>query len=232
LKHIFKKVFSPSWKIDKLLLKQEAMLKIALLEIGIDTKWVEIQVDHLNGYCKINGIVFELIFPKVHFFYCREALFKVPKTRRFYFDGYPGDDEGRKEMLFPFKGKDSLITFTDQGRRREYKGSLNEDYFTKIASSKFTLCPHQKDWPNPNSRIWTYRFVEACMGFSIPVVFNKTPLSKTFVDGFYYVFDDNISEGQNIQVDDYDAHLLRNFKLAEKRFTFQEEHVSKIWQTL
>ncbi|MBU3940296.1 hypothetical protein KJ942_12390, partial [bacterium] len=49
------------------LLKQEAMLRLALKEEGLDYKDFDIEIDHINGINYINGIELPIIYPKSFF---------------------------------------------------------------------------------------------------------------------------------------------------------------------
>lgn len=210
---------------NKQMLRQEALLRISLLEIGLDPGWFNIKVDHKNGRSAINGYEVGLVFPRV-FFEVGEHYSKVEKKYEFQFNGFIGTDRARQKMIRPFEGEASLITFSMDGRAKHAKGMFNAKYFNEIASSKFTLCPHQQDWPHKNSIIWTYRFVDACIGYSIPVVFRRTPLSESFTKGIYYVFDDEVFDAKKIYEREKAAD---NFMLARKRFTFSEKCCEDLW---
>ena len=206
-------------------LKQEAMLHIALCEAGIKPGSQRISVDHINGRSNVSGIEVGLVFPKIFFDYAEALYCAGEKTITYYFDGYQGDDDGRKTMLKPFTIlDDAVIVFSRTGREQQSKGRFNVEYYRQISESKFVLCPHQKDWPYSDSVIWTYRFVEACMAGAIPVVFNETPLSREFTQGIQFVSDKEALSGV-----EYDIDVVRcNMLVARERFTLSDENVSRI----
>lgn len=209
-------------------LKQEAILYIALCEIGINPSKIEINIDHKNGTAEAAGVQLGLVFPKIFFNLARE-MHREEKEFDFCFDGYVGVDEGRRTMLEPFAERNSIINFTRTGRELQSKGSFNCDYYELLARSKFALCPHQEDWPYPNSVIWTYRFVEACMAGAVPVVFTKTPLSEEFTAGLTYYHDDIVLQShppftKNI--------LQQNYEVAMSRFTLSNTQTNQLYKAL
>ncbi|WP_341710284.1 hypothetical protein [Limnobacter sp.] len=226
MRHIIKKYWGKHR--SKALLKQEAMLKIALLEIGVSPEWVKIEVDHLNGMCLINKIPMNVIFPRVYFDIIEPKDIDKRKND-FYFNGYKGGDGGRERLMKPFEKKGGLVIYSENGRRKENKGQFNKDYMVEMSDSKYSLCPHQLDWPHKSSTIWTYRFIEACIAFSIPVVFEQTPLSKEFIGGFRYVTDRMVlSEKLNFDNED----VKHNWKLARERHTISEKIEEDIWRSI
>lgn len=209
-------------------LKQEALFKMSLLEIGIDPSKVSVKVDHVYGENFIQGMRFGLIFPKM-FFQISSQLKNHHKTVDFFFDGYPGDDDGRKALLQPFACRNSIIRYSDNGRKATSKGVYNKHYFDDMACSRFALCPNQKDWPHKHNFVWTYRFVEACMAFSIPIVFRETPLSDEFTKGISYIYDDQIlQEEHHFEIETAE----RNFEAARHKFTFSDDAVDLILTNL
>lgn len=205
-------------------LKQEALFKMSLLEIGIDPSRVSVKVDHVYGENFIQGMRFGLIFPK-YFFQISSQLKNQKKTVDFFFDGYPGDDEGRKTLLQPFVHRNSIIRYSNNGRKPTSKGVYNKPYFDDMASSRFALCPNQKDWPHKQNFVWTYRFVEACMAFSIPIIFRETPLSDEFTTGISYFYDDQILQEEHyFEIETAE----KNFEAARHKFTFSDADVDLI----
>lgn len=213
---MLKRIVNRIGRKDKVLLKQEALLMISLLELGLDVRRLRIKVNHIDGISYVNDIKLGLVFPK-YFFDLSRSNENVKKTRKYYFSGHDDGEGTRLTMMKKFISEDSLIEVTERGRKPESKGAYNHEYFQEMAKSTFSLCPHQKSWPYKNSVIWTYRFVESCMAFSLPVIFHETKLSESFIEGFDYIYDD---------VDDVEVEkssLVKNFELALIRFTISED---------
>lgn len=213
----------------KKVLKQEALLEKALKEKGIPLKDLKIEIDHLNGKNKINGIETDVIFPE-SFFVSAEKLVPTDKKIDFYFNGNMSNTGSREDMLKPFMNrKNSLVINSNVGRINFFKHRFNKNYYEGLAQSKFGLCPHQSDWPGPIENIWTYRFIECCMVKSIPVVFDETPLGVNFTNGFHFQLSSEIINGECF----YSSEKAEsNFKLVKERFSLTDELVLKIKHTL
>lgn len=210
------------------LLKQEAMLKMSLLEIGIDPSMIKIRIDHANGKCYVDDKIFDVIFPKVFFETC-SLMHNSEKIYKYYFNGYMGSDKNRIDLLKPFVNNDAVIRYSEDGRNKNCKGSFNVNYFNEMSLSKYTLCPHQKNWPHKDSIIWTYRFIEACMIGSIPVVFRDTPLSDSFTMDFKFIYDNEVLSGADIYSE---KNVIDNYELARKKFSFGEKDVISLWENV
>ena len=131
----------------------------------------------------------------------------------------------RKEMLAIFEGPESFIEASQYGRNRNTKYSFNEEYYTLIRSSYFSLCPHQADWTGPVESMWTYRFIESTFAKSLPIVFRLAPCSEVFMQGFQYYWDNEVHSLEN-----HEEKLAANRRLAEERFFFTPEEVKQIKQ--
>nr|WP_321278083.1 hypothetical protein [uncultured Vibrio sp.] len=197
------------------ILKQEAMLRLALKEEGLNYKHFTIEIDHVNGYNYVNGVRLPIIYPRS--FFTKSDELKKDKKIDFYFNGNMSDSGGRKEMLKPFLTYNSLIEESDFGRLYSNKTVYNHDYFSSLASAKFGLCPHQKDFLGEPDTMWTYRFIESCMCKSIPLVFVETPLGRKFIDGFTVV--ENID--LDTITDDFSIKIAEeNYELCKSRHSF------------
>lgn len=206
------------------LLKQEAMLRLALKEEGIDYRNLTIKIDHINGINFINGIELPIIYPKS--FFQKAKKFHTPeKVLTYYFNGNMSDSGGRKKMLSKFLIPDSKIVESDYGRLTFAKNKFNKTYYSELATSKFGLCPHQKDFVGNQETMWTYRFIECCMVLTIPVVFKETPLGEKFLNGFYYLNDEEVLL-DNVLYDHEQA--LRNFRLSLQKFTLSQDIVLRL----
>ena len=171
--------------LNKPILKQEILLKKALIEEGIDLSTVKILCYHDIGVSKVNGINFGIKYPKSIFNKVSNLITKKKKYD-FYFNGNTNDSGNRKILLKPFKNLEkSLIISSNDGRKLKNKGKFNLDYFINFAQSKYGLCPHQMDWVSSFDNMWTYRFIESCFAGAIPVLFKETPLGKKFIDKFF-----------------------------------------------
>ena len=73
--------------------------------------------------------------------------------------------------------------------------------------------------------MWTYRIIECCMVKTIPVVFEKAPLSESFVEGYTYLLDKIALTGQCKY--DYLA-AKNNYDLVFSRHSLNENVIKEI----
>lgn len=203
------------------LLRQEELLIRALSERKIELNRNSISTDHLNGINKIGTIQTGVIYPD-SFFRKAKKLHSLAKDYVFYFNGFIEPAGGRKELLEGFTIRpDSKIVESSTGRKRFMKSRFNSVYFRGLASSRFALCPIHTNWPGDPQTAWTYRFIDAVIAGTLPVVFEETPLGDTFVDGFYLL---SVEEAKTLKISeqDYQRMIKHNFDLAQQRFRLPE----------
>ncbi len=144
-------------KPKKKLKKQEALFTEALKEAGYAIQPGDVRIDHELARCYYQSKDYNLIFPLRFLRLSRQLNFM--KTYDYCFRGL---QTPRRDWVRQFEGERSKITFTDQGRKIE-KDLFDTAYYQEMASSKFTLCP-------AGDFKWTYRFFEAAMCMSIPII--------------------------------------------------------------
>jgi len=179
-------------------LKQEALFWEALDEAGIKG---EKRVDHINARCYVNNREYNVIFS---FRYLKEIK-NLNKDKKYNFC-FVGKETENRQWVKKFNFQDSYIQFTDKGRKVN-KSFLDTDYYQIMSSSNFTLCP-KGDFK------WTYRFYEAIMCMSIPVV-DPSGIEPT-MDGFTYYrhTDEDIVFSQEICRKNYLLFLERHTLLS------------------
>jgi len=209
----------------RLVMLQRRLLELALEEVGLHSQKLKITIDHINGRANVSGVEVGIVYPRQ--FFANAVNLPGEKMRDYYFNGAMPESGGRKQMLQPYVDRaESLIVSSIEGRNNRKKGQFNTDYYSGLRASRFTLCPHQADWPGPKETMWTYRFVEACIAKSIPIVFRETPLGDQFVNGFHFLWDDK-------EPHVYDEALaIKNRRLALERFTLSAEQHSAILDKL
>lgn len=208
-------------------LRQEALLLCSLVEIGINPTKVSIAIDHINGYNIVNGIKFDVCYPK-YYFQLTQPFIGLERTHQYHFDGHPGQGNERVELLEKYRNN-GYIRYTNLGHQTFTKAHFNADYFSKLASAKYGICPHQPDWPHPDSRIWTYRFIECCMVGTIPMTLHQSPLSQSFTDGFSFF---QTTETQEVPPKRNKIDVRENRKLAEQRFTINSDTTFSLYEKL
>ena len=198
------KVYSPK--------RQEALLRLCLNEIGLDDSF---SINHDKGINIVNQKKYGILYPlsfylKAYQIYCEEN-----KNIFASFQGYINYEGGRAKMLEPFMArKDCLIIDDSYGRKKSNKFKFNDDYFRTMSKSKFVLCPHHVNWNGDKSTLWTYRFLEAIMARSIPIVFRETPLNKEFTGDYIFFYSDEIPS--NIVDEEYDKIVDKNYSILIK----------------
>lgn len=163
-------------------LLQEILARQSLRELGVS--YNSLQVNHLDGINAVDGVDLDVLYPLS---WVRRSLrLTQEKIYRYVFIGLIGPD--RSDSLNPYRNRsDTFLKETRLQRLPLRKGRFRSSYWTPMHQSEFALCPQRSDWPGSKSRAWTYRFVEATLSFSIPVVFDETPLGSDFVKDYCFV---------------------------------------------
>ena len=144
--------------MQKPLKLQEFFFRTALLEIGIVGG--DVKLDHKKGLCFHPNLgTVPLVFPIA----LVEQVRRIPKkkTLEYFFMGTL--TEARNWLL-----KYDNVCNSDYGRDPERKYEFHIEYFEKLCACKFALAP-TGDCP------WSYRFFEAIMCYSIPVIGDNDP---------------------------------------------------------
>jgi hypothetical protein len=168
-----------------------------------------IKEDHLNGCNYINNIKIPITFP----LYIRNYISNLSKQKIFnYF--YKGTITGTKLWVLPYKNQNNSIIEESKRGRTKLKYEIDENYYKEMSSAKFTLCP--TEWGNHETS-WTYRFFEAIMCLSIPILENNS--NDQFKHNYFFYFNtDNHVYDEQKAIDNYNKfinshHFLNNLKL-------------------
>lgn len=202
-------------------LRQEALLRKALREEGINDNRLKIEIDHLNGFNYINSKKFNIIYPRSFIKKINHLTQKfTEKKYDFYFNGYVENGTLRQEFLTNFQTKNSLIIKSQQGRSKYGKAAFNKNYYIGLIQSNFSLCPNQDDYviEAKKENLWTYRFIESCFAKSFPILVKELPHGKNFVKNFNF---EVLSCESCIQDINYTKEMIEsNFRKAVKKHTF------------
>lgn len=206
-------------------LKQEALLRKALKEEKIQTSKLDIKIDHTNGINYIGSMQLPIIYPKSFFSKASKLTKNIKKNISYYFNGYMPEEGGRRLLMEPFMNLSANIINSQEGRIGRKKAKFNSSYFKELSEAKYGLCPHQMDWKGPRESMWTYRFIECCMVKTIPVIFEKAPLSEAFIEGYTYLLDDIALTGQC----EYDSLAANNnYNLVVSQHSLNTHVVNEI----
>lgn len=142
------------------MLLQEFFFKSALKEAGININ-PPYEINHKTGNNINSGIHYPIIFPIERFNKINHIKSATKKNHSYYFRGLLTN---KKKWILDFQNKqNSLIEFNKNGRNPKIKYQFDTTYYTDMCSAKFTLCPTDV-YP------WSYRFFEAIMCGSIPIL--------------------------------------------------------------
>jgi len=206
--------------------RQEALLRLCLTELN---RKVDYSINHDTGVNIIESQVFGILYPLS--FFLKADTYSFNQEKRFYasFQGFIDLAGGRLKMLKPFMNRnDCLIINDNYGRNVLNKFKFNDEYFKNMSMSRYVLCPHHVNWKGDIHKLWTYRFLEAIIAKSIPVVFRETPLSIEFTNGFDFFYDDQIPT--DLSDEDYNEIVNKNYRhllLNNSTITLMKHNASK-----
>jgi hypothetical protein len=186
-------------------------LKKAIHEIG-STKHSDnhqLRIDHKNGCNYIDTIKIPITFP----IYLLKYIDTIDKTKMYDYN-FVGTITEKRKWIRKYTDN-SIITNSNYGRNPDTKYEIDKNYYDIISKSKFTLTP-TGDCP------WSYRFFEAIMCLSIPILENKSDdIYKN--EYFYYVDNDKHVYSKDIAIQNYNIfvnskHFLKNIRELDKIF--------------
>lgn len=141
-------------------------LKQALLELpglcGISES--SLVVDHKHGTNKIAGVQVPVTFPQR----LKNRVARMDKIKSLNYV-YIGTVTPRRAWILPYASKtDSVVRKSLYGRTKSTKYTFDTNYYQTMCRSRFTLTP-------TDEYNWSYRFFEAILCLSIPVVEKNSP---------------------------------------------------------
>uniref|UniRef100_A0A6C0CPB2 RXYLT1 C-terminal domain-containing protein n=1 Tax=viral metagenome TaxID=1070528 RepID=A0A6C0CPB2_9ZZZZ len=152
-------------------------LKKAILEIRNNIDNLDLDELHYEGINKINHFYLPVTFPK----YLRDFIKNIDKTKSLDYN-FIGNILDNRKWVEKYKYKDnSHVKESNTGSDVNRKYNIDENYYSIVSKSKFTLCPIG-DCP------WSYRLFEAIMCFSIPVVEKNS--TDIFIKDYHFLYDD------------------------------------------
>lgn len=189
--------------------KQQALFEEALAEVGYQfDNSRSISIDHETPKCFFKEESFELVFPLRFLRECRQLNYS--KSLDFCFRGIRTT---KREWVNGFNSANSKISFTDKGRKIE-KHHFDTEFYQEMAHAKFTLCP-------AGDFLWTYRFLEAAMCKSIPII-ERGKEHFHFSDFVFYYSDmdkADILNSWNV------THVQHNYRLFLQRHTLLDRFI-------
>lgn len=196
-------------------------------EEGGDVAGHLLQLDTREPWCAIAGLRRTLIYPHQLVSHCR-GLWKTNRSIRFGFAGFAHHSRhqvldqwhvrvfGHPLVPLHVRSSDEIagylenefstavsVVYSKAGR--SFPGKVwDEPYYDFLANCTMTLCPDGEE-------IWTYRFFEAMLCGSIPVVQSDSPIYRGFRYGF-------LSDDPST-IDCSPETLAHNMRLCRQRLT-------------
>ena len=173
-----------------------------------------IKEDHLNGCNYINNIKIPVTFPN----YIKEHIDECNKDKNLkYF--YMGTIAETKMWVLNYNNTpNSIVKESRRGRTNE-KYTIDTEYYKDMSRSYFTLCP--TEWGNHETS-WTYRFFEAIMCLSIPILENDS--NDIYMKDYFCFFDkDEHIYDKDKAIENYNKfikskHFIKNIHELENLF--------------
>jgi len=203
---------------------QYQLLELALKEVGVTD--ANIEVDHIKGLNRVNGIILELKYPDS--FLDHIKLLSQKKIYNYVFKGTTKVDAAslnRNELLEKFNHPKNKVISTSKGIKRKNKTEFDKEYYQLLANSRYSLCPNWGGIHWDHQYAWTYRFIEATFCKSIPIVFDETPLGTNNTKDIIYFSNNNLS---TLKDKEYNNIVEQNYIKAIKHWTLQDSEVKLI----
>lgn len=177
---------------------QEFFAKKYLEELSDAHTDAVIKIDHMNGQTYINdNLRANILFP-AYIINHTKGMHNTIKDVDYYFKGRITPD---RIWIHEYK-ENSIIINSNYGRNPKVKYNLDKEYFTMLSRTKFTLCPIG-DCP------WSYRFFEAIMCLSIPILQDST--SDIFCKDYKFYTKDQLNiYDKDIALHNYSIFINKN----------------------
>ena len=167
-----------------------------------------IKEDHLNGYNFINDIKIPVTFPM----YILNYTDNLSKEKEYDYN-FIGIITNKRKWIEKYNNDYSIIEQSRYGRNKKKKYTIDKNYYNTLSKSKFTLTP-TGDCP------WSYRFFEAIMCLSIPILENNS--NDIYMKDYFCFFDkDEHIYDEDKAIENYNKflkskHFLRNIPRIRK----------------
>lgn len=188
---------------------------VELLNKNNESNIKSIKHDHYNGCNYINDIKIPVTFPN----YIREHIDGCDKSKNLqYF--YRGTITKTKKWVLDYeKIPNTIVEESRKGRTNE-KYTIDTEYYKTMCHSYFTVCP--TEWSDHETS-WTYRFFEAIMCLSIPIL-EKNSNDIHMKDYFFYFDKDEHIYHEDKAIENFNKFITSNHFLKNNH---DVEHLFK-----
>lgn len=134
---------------------QKNLFSQALIEARENFNFDEISIDHYYGKNFLNNKEYGLLFPKILVDY----IYSLSKSKKedYFFKGFITE---KRSWVLKYNHLGTII-HSEYSPGNAY--TFDKDYYKQMCENKFVLCP-------TGNCPWSYRFFEAIMCFSIPII--------------------------------------------------------------
>ena len=192
-------------------------LKKALNEIiqekNINKNFIKnIREDHENGCNYINNVKIPVTFPIC----LKNFISRLDKDKKFKYY-YKGTISPTKKWVLKYKSNSKAIVEESRRGRSDKKYEIDINYYQNMCNSYFTLCP--TEWGDKKIS-WTYRFFEAIMSLSIPILQDNS--NDIYMKDYFFYYDSEIhvynkeKAEKNYNIFINSKHFLNNIELFTK----------------
>lgn len=198
-------------KVERPFTRQYYLFVEALLEAFGDVEESEVLIDHSTGHCHYRGVEYGLTYPRKWI----DLIRTKEKDVDFFFSGFLNRERPElRGWVNEYAGEKSVIFFSDNGRRiPRYFFDCN--FFGLMSRSKFALCPQGHPYK------WTYRFYEAALCRSVPVL-REDDLVPDYMD-YKFVVHDGKRSPEDILREEREEITEYNYSLALERLFLKEK---------
>lgn len=173
-------------------LRQYYLFHQALCEAKGDVDENLISVDHSTGSCYYGDTTYGVIYPKswIPLFYSGN------KEMDFFFQGYFNDN---RKWVSKYINERSIIEYSNRGREIP-RGFFDDVFFTNMGKSKFTPCPQGHPYK------WTYRFYEAVLSKSIPIL-TEDDIIDDYLKYKFYLHNDDLKYEYSMEMVEHNYNI-------------------------
>jgi hypothetical protein len=225
-------------------LRQEHLFRQSLSEIYSDmecpqkcVEQMDIGIAHATAVNRVGPLEMRLTFPLKLVERVQRLAQLLGKSMAFTFVGHSKEFSARRHWVFSFdadsehsveeraawpltRTRESLVKHNERSRSSR-KHLFDYEYYNSLAMANFTLCP-------AGHFGWTYRFLEAIMAMSIPVVSSTDTVYNPHIDEGYFYYEyaptDSVEEHeQQVRAFVYlEDEARRNYELLLEHHVINE----------
>lgn len=181
----------------------ELLSNVSSTEVKDIKHKIKLHIDHIKGCSFINNFALPLTFPLC----LKNQIVMIDKNKTISY-AFLGTITEKRKWIYKYKARDSIIKASNYGRDEKTKYIMDNEYYKTMCKSKFALTP-TGDCP------WSYRFFEAIMCLSIPIMEKNS--DDIYMKDYHYFYDNDCHiYSESLAIENYNKlmsskHFLHNF---------------------